>query len=124
AVKDSIDMRGVATTSASAVGGPPPAREDATVVARLRAAGAELCCKANLLEYAAGAVSPAYGMTSNPLDETRTSGGSSSGSAALVAAGVCDFALGTDTGGALPLPAPPLAGGSRRPPRAPAPPPR
>ena len=63
---------------------------DATVVARLRAAGAELLCKTNLLEYAAGSVNPAYGMTFNPLDASRTSGGSSSGSAALVAAGVCD----------------------------------
>jgi 2-dehydropantoate 2-reductase len=105
AVKDNIDVRGVVTTNASTVGVPPRAREDATVVARLRAAGAELICKANLLEYAAGAVNPAYGMTFNPLDETRTSGGSSSGSAALVAAGVCDVALGTDTGGSIRIPA-------------------
>ena len=105
AVKDNIDVRGVVTTNASTVGIPPPAREDATVVARLRAAGAELLCKANLLEYAAGAVNPAYGMTSNPLDETRTSGGSSSGSGALVAAGVCDLAVGTDTGGSIRIPA-------------------
>jgi 2-dehydropantoate 2-reductase len=105
AVKDNIDVRGVATTNASTVGVLPPAQADAPVVARLRAAGAELLCKANLLEYAAGAVSPAYGMTLNPLDETRTSGGSSSGSAALVAAGVCDLALGTDTGGSIRIPA-------------------
>jgi aspartyl-tRNA(Asn)/glutamyl-tRNA(Gln) amidotransferase subunit A len=84
---------------------PPPAREDAPVVARLRAAGAELLCKTNLLEYAAGSVNPAYGMTFNPRDESRTSGGSSSGSAALVAAGVCDLALGTDTGGSIRIPA-------------------
>ena len=105
AVKDNIDLRGVVTTNASTVGVPPPAPEDAPVVARLRAAGAELLCKTNLLEYAAGSVNPAYGMTFNPRDESRTSGGSSSGSAALVAAGVCDLALGTDTGGSIRIPA-------------------
>src|SRR5471032_3175046 len=67
--------------------------------------GAELLCKTNLLEYAAGSVNPAYGMTFNPRDERRTSGGSSGGSAALVAAGVCDRALGTDTGGSIRIPA-------------------
>jgi 2-dehydropantoate 2-reductase len=105
AVKDNVDVRGLVTTNASTVGGPPPADHDATVVARLREAGAELLCKTNLLEYAAGSVNPAYGMTFNPLDPSRTSGGSSSGSAALVAAGVCDYALGTDTGGSIRIPA-------------------
>jgi aspartyl-tRNA(Asn)/glutamyl-tRNA(Gln) amidotransferase subunit A len=74
-------------------------------VARLRAAAADLLCKTNLLEYAAGSVNPAYGMTYNPHDPARTAGGSSSGSAALVAAGVCDHALGTDTGGSIRIPA-------------------
>jgi 2-dehydropantoate 2-reductase len=105
AVKDNIDVRGVVTTNASTVGVPAPAERDATVVARLRAAGAELLCKTNLLEYAAGSVNPTYGMTFNPRDERRTSGGSSGGSAALVAAGVCDRALGTDTGGSIRIPA-------------------
>ncbi len=105
AVKDNIDIRGVVTTNASTVGLPLPAERDATVVSRLRMAGAELLCKTNLLEYAAGSVNPAYGMTFNPLDGSRTSGGSSSGSAALVAAGVCDLALGTDTGGSIRIPA-------------------
>ena len=105
AIKDNIDVRGVVTTNASTVGVPPPAERDAAVVARLRAAGAELLCKTNLLEYAAGSVNPAYGMTFNPLDVSRTSGGSSSGSTALVAAGVCDVALGTDTGGSIRVPA-------------------
>ncbi len=105
AVKDNIDVRDVVTTNASTVGVPPPAARDAPVVARLREAGAELLCKTNLLEYAAGSVNPAYGMTFNPRDESRTSGGSSSGSAALVAAGVCDYALGTDTGGSIRIPA-------------------
>ena len=105
AVKDNIDVRGVVTTNASTVGVPPPAERDAAVVARLRAAGAELLCKTNLLEYAAGSVNAAYGMTFNPRDESRTAGGSSSGSAALVAAGVCELALGTDTGGSIRIPA-------------------
>ena len=105
AIKDNIDIGGVVTTNASTVGVPPPAGRDATVVARLREAGAELLCKTNLLEYAAGSVNPAYGMTFNPLDRSRTSGGSSSGSAALVAAGVCDLALGTDSGGSIRIPA-------------------
>ena len=104
-IKDNIDVRGVVTTNASTVGVPPPAARDATVVARLREAGADLLCKANLLEYAAGSVNPAYGMTFNPRDPSRTAGGSSSGSAALIAAGVCDFALGTDTGGSIRIPA-------------------
>jgi Asp-tRNA(Asn)/Glu-tRNA(Gln) amidotransferase A subunit family amidase/ketopantoate reductase len=105
AVKDNIDVAGVVTTNASTVGVPPPAERDAPAVARLREAGADLLCKANLLEYAAGSVNPTFGMTLNPRDPSRTSGGSSSGSAALVAAGVCDHALGTDTGGSIRIPA-------------------
>ena len=105
AVKDNIDMAGLVTTNASTVAVPPPAERDAAVVAALRAAGADLFCKTNLLEYAAGSVNPAYGMTFNPHDLERTSGGSSSGSAALVAAGVCRHALGTDTGGSIRIPA-------------------
>jgi Asp-tRNA(Asn)/Glu-tRNA(Gln) amidotransferase A subunit family amidase/ketopantoate reductase len=104
-VKDNVDVEGVVTTNASTVGVPPPAAADAPVVARLRAAGADLLCKANLLEYAAGSVNPAYGMTFNPLDPSRTAGGSSSGSSALVAAGVVDHAVGTDTGGSIRIPA-------------------
>jgi 2-dehydropantoate 2-reductase len=105
AVKDNIDVEGVVTTNASTVAVPPPAATDAPAVARLRDAAADLLCKTNLLEYAAGSVNPAYGMTFNPHDATRTSGGSSSGSAALVAAGVCNYALGTDTGGSIRIPA-------------------
>jgi 2-dehydropantoate 2-reductase len=105
AVKDNMDMRGLVTTNASTVGMPPPARDDAEVVRRLRAAGADCFCKTNLLEYAAGSVNPTYGMTFNPRNPGRTSGGSSSGSAALVGAGVCRHALGTDTGGSIRIPA-------------------
>ncbi|HST17928.1 MAG TPA: amidase family protein [Gaiellaceae bacterium] len=105
AVKDNIDVAGVVTTNASTVGTPPEATRDAPVVRRLRDTGADLLCKTNLLEYAAGSVNPAFGMTKNPCDPSRTSGGSSSGSAALVAAGVCNYALGTDTGGSIRIPA-------------------
>jgi 2-dehydropantoate 2-reductase len=105
AIKDNIDVAGVVTTNASTVGTLPAPDGDAPVVARLRAAAADLLCKTNLLEYAAGSVNPAFGMTFNPLDPSRTSGGSSSGSAALVAAGVTPFALGTDTGGSIRIPA-------------------
>jgi 2-dehydropantoate 2-reductase len=105
AVKDNMDVRGSVTTSASAVPPPPPAQTDAPAVARVRAAAGELLCKANLLEFAAGHVNPAYGMTRNPHDPERTSGGSSGGPAALVAAGVCPAGLGTDTGGSIRVPA-------------------
>jgi len=105
AVKDIMDMQGLVTTNASTVAVPLPAAADAEVAARLRTAGADLFCKTNLLEYGAGSVNPTYGMTLNPLNRGRTSGGSSSGSAALVGAGVCDHALGTDTGGSIRIPA-------------------
>jgi 2-dehydropantoate 2-reductase len=105
AVKDNIDVAGVVTTNASTVGVPPPAEADAEVVTRVRAAAGDVFCKTNLLEYGAGSVNPAYGMTYNPRDPARTAGGSSSGSAALVGAGVCDLAVGTDSGGSIRVPA-------------------
>jgi Asp-tRNA(Asn)/Glu-tRNA(Gln) amidotransferase A subunit family amidase len=74
-------------------------------VRRLREAGAEVFATAQCLEYAAGFAHPEVGDTRNPRDPSRTSGGSSGGSAALVAAEVCDLALGTDTGGSVRIPA-------------------
>ena len=108
AIKDLIDFRGMRTTAASRVlDGSPPAEADAECVRRLRAAGAIVLGKTNLHEFAyggSGAIS-AYGAARNPLDPARVCGGSSSGSAAAVAAGMCFGALGTDTAGSIRLPA-------------------
>jgi ketopantoate reductase len=97
-VKDIIAVAGVPTRCGSPASDPRPASQDAAVVRRLRAAGAEVFATTQCLEYAAGFAHPEVGDTRNPRDPSRTSGGSSGGSAALVAAGVCDLALGTDTG--------------------------
>jgi Asp-tRNA(Asn)/Glu-tRNA(Gln) amidotransferase A subunit family amidase len=108
AIKDLIDVGGMRTTAASRVlEDGAPAAEDAECVRRLRAAGAIVVGKTNLHEFAyggSGAVS-AYGAARNPLDRNRVCGGSSSGSAAAVAAGMCFGALGTDTAGSVRLPA-------------------
>jgi aspartyl-tRNA(Asn)/glutamyl-tRNA(Gln) amidotransferase subunit A len=98
-------MAGVPTTFASRAGSPKHPTEDAPVIRRLEAAGAVILGKTNLLEYAYGAVHPDFGQTNNPCDPTRTSGGSSGGSAAAVRAGFCFAALGTDTGGSIRIPA-------------------
>jgi len=105
AVKDIIDVGGVPTRCGSPASSPEPARADAAVVARLRAAGAEVFATSQCLEYAAGFAHPEVGDTRNPRDPARTSGGSSGGSAALVAVGACELALGTDTGGSIRIPA-------------------
>jgi 2-dehydropantoate 2-reductase len=106
AVKDMIDIaghpRGNGNAAAMRAG---TATADAPVVAALRAAGADVFAATSLLEYAAGAVHPAVPEAMNPYDPHRTAGGSSGGSAALVGAGVCAVALGTDTGGSIRLPA-------------------
>jgi 2-dehydropantoate 2-reductase len=105
AVKDIIAVAGVPTGCGSPASDPAPAAADATLVARLRAAGAEVFATTQCLEYAAGFAHPQIGDTRNPRDTTRTSGGSSGGSAALVAAGVCELAIGSDTGGSIRIPA-------------------
>ncbi|HXJ24595.1 MAG TPA: amidase family protein [Streptosporangiaceae bacterium] len=104
-VKDIIAVAGVTAHCGSPVYDPAPAAQDAELVRRLRAAGAEVFATTQCLEYAAGFAHPAVGDTRNPRDPSRTSGGSSGGSAALVAAGVCDLAIGTDTGGSIRIPA-------------------
>ena len=104
-VKDIIAVAGVPTRCGSPASDPRPAAADAVLVRRLREAGAEVFATTQCLEYAAGFAHPEVGDTRNPRDPSRTSGGSSGGSAALVAAGVCDLALGTDTGGSVRIPA-------------------
>lgn len=106
AVKDMIDIaghpRGNGNLQAMHTG---PATADAPVITALRAAGADVFAATALLEYAAGAVHPRVPEAMNPYDPERTAGGSSGGSAALVGAGVCAVALGTDTGGSIRIPA-------------------
>jgi aspartyl-tRNA(Asn)/glutamyl-tRNA(Gln) amidotransferase subunit A len=103
ALKDLIDTAGVRTTGGSAVFAGRFPTEDATVVKRLRAAGAVIIGKANLMEF--GMSAPYFGYTRNPWALDRYAGGSSSGSAAAVCAGLCPGALGTDTGGSIRGPA-------------------
>lgn len=105
AIKDLIEVAGMPTGYGSKVHAPRMASTDATLVARLRAAGAVLFGKTNLLEYAYGIAHPEIGQTNNPHDTTRTAGGSSGGSAAAVAAGIVPLAIGTDTGGSIRIPA-------------------
>lgn len=105
AVKDIVAIAGVPTRCGSPASDYTPAAADATLVRRLRAAGAEVFAATQCLEFAAGFAHPEVGDTRNPADPSRTSGGSSGGSAALVAAGVCDLAIGTDTGGSIRIPA-------------------
>ncbi|HUO00936.1 MAG TPA: allophanate hydrolase [Bradyrhizobium sp.] len=106
AVKDNIDVAGLPTTAACPAFAYSPVR-DATPVARLRAAGAIVIGKTNLDQFATGLVgvrSP-YGIPRNPLREDLIPGGSSSGSAVAVSAGLVPLALGTDTAGSGRVPA-------------------
>ncbi|MGH3769803.1 MAG: amidase [Pseudonocardiaceae bacterium] len=108
AVKDLIDVAGVPTRCGSAVlADAAPAREDAAVVARLRAAGAVVVAKTHTHEFGYGPTGDvaAGGPCRNPHDQRRITGGSSSGSAAAVAAGLVPLAVGTDTGGSARIPA-------------------
>lgn len=107
ALKDLVDVAGLPTTAASAVFADRIATEDAEVVRRLRDAGAVFLGKLNLHEVAYGGSGfiGHYPATRNPRNPAHICGGSSSGSAAAVAAGMCYAALGSDTSGSIRLPA-------------------
>ncbi len=106
AVKDNIDVAGLATTAACPAFAYAP-DQDATCVARLQAAGAIVIGKTNLDQFATGlaGVRSPYGIPRNPFKQALIPGGSSSGSAVAVAAGLLPLALGTDTAGSGRVPA-------------------
>ena len=107
AAKDIIDIAGVRTTAASAVLKDNVPTQDAAVVRRLKASGAILLGKLNLHEFAYGGSGTIghFPPARNPWNTAHITGGSSSGSAAAVAAGLCYGAIGTDTAGSIRLPA-------------------
>jgi Asp-tRNA(Asn)/Glu-tRNA(Gln) amidotransferase A subunit family amidase len=107
AVKDLIDTAGIRTTYGSRIYADHIPERTATAVERLVAAGAVVTAKANLHEFAWGVTSqnPWYGTVQNPHLPGRTTGGSSGGNAAAIAAGLADVGLGTDTGCSIRLPA-------------------
>jgi AtzE family amidohydrolase len=108
AVKDLYDIAGISTLAGSKINaGAPPAACDATLITRLKQAGAILIGALNMDEYAYGFVTENhhYGPTHNPHDRSRVAGGSSGGSAAAVAAGLVPLTLGSDTNGSIRVPA-------------------
>jgi aspartyl-tRNA(Asn)/glutamyl-tRNA(Gln) amidotransferase subunit A len=106
AVKDALWTKGLRTTNGSRLFEDFVPAEDATVVARLRAAGAVLLGKLNMMEIGFGpTLHPPFGVPRNPWNLERTTGGSSSGSASAVAARLVPLTLGADTGGSVRLPA-------------------
>ena len=106
-LKDLFDTQGVRTTAGSKVLAEHVPAEDANVVTRLRAAGAVFVGKLNMHEFAYGITNenPHYGPARNPWDLERITGGSSGGSGAATAAGMCAASLGSDTGGSIRIPA-------------------
>jgi aspartyl-tRNA(Asn)/glutamyl-tRNA(Gln) amidotransferase subunit A len=106
-LKDLIDTAGVKTTCGSALFAERVPTEDAEIVVRLKRAGAVLIGKQNMQEFAYGGTSTSsyFGPVRNPYDTERIAGGSSGGSAAAVASGMCFGAIGTDTGGSVREPA-------------------
>lgn len=107
-IKDLFDVAGEATTAGSRVlRDAPPAARDAVIVQRLRAAGAVIIGKTNMTEFAFSGIgiNPHYGTPGNALDATRIPGGSSAGAGVAVARGMCEIAIGSDTGGSVRIPA-------------------
>ena len=107
AVKDLVDVAGMVTTAGAVILPNEPAQLDAPVIQSIRKEGCVIVGKTNLHEFAYGvtSVNPHYGAVRNPRDPSRVAGGSSGGSAVAVAAGMCDWAIGTDTGGSIRVPA-------------------
>ncbi len=107
AIKDELHQKGYPTTVGTSILGSEPSTMDATAVARMRDQGAVLLGKTNMHEIGIGVngINPHHGAVRNPYDPTRITGGSSSGSAAAVAAGLCPVALGADGGGSIRIPA-------------------
>ena len=105
-VKDLFDTAGIRTTYGSKIYGDHVPNRTASSVQRLVDAGAVIVAKANLHEFAWGVTSqnPWYGTVRNPAHPGRTTGGSSGGNAAALAAGLCDIGIGTDTGCSIRLP--------------------
>jgi aspartyl-tRNA(Asn)/glutamyl-tRNA(Gln) amidotransferase subunit A len=106
-IKDNLATKGIRTTAGSKILAEWNPDFDATVVARLKAAGAIILGKTNMHEWASGGttINPYYGTTSNPWDRKRICGGSSGGSAATVAANMCLGSIGTDNAGSVRNPA-------------------
>jgi aspartyl-tRNA(Asn)/glutamyl-tRNA(Gln) amidotransferase subunit A len=106
-IKDNIATKGTTTTAGSKILSDWVPDFDATVVARLKEAGAVILGKTNMHEWAKGSnsINPFYGTPYNPWDTTRVPGGSSSGSAVAVAAGLCLASIGTDSAGSVRNPA-------------------
>lgn len=106
-IKDCVDMAGVETTAASRILAGNVANRDAFIVDRLKRAGAVIVGKANLHEWVFGPTSQSthYGPVRNPWDTRRIPGGSSGGSGATLAAGMCAGSIGSDTGGSIRIPA-------------------
>jgi aspartyl-tRNA(Asn)/glutamyl-tRNA(Gln) amidotransferase subunit A len=108
-IKDLFDVAGEPTRAGSKVLAEEakPAAADAPAVRRLRRAGAVIVAKTNMTEYAFSGVgmNPHYGTPGNPADRSRVPGGSTSGGAVAAADGLCEIAIGTDTGGSTRIPA-------------------
>jgi aspartyl-tRNA(Asn)/glutamyl-tRNA(Gln) amidotransferase subunit A len=106
-IKDLFDVAGEPTRAGSTVlADAPPAITDATVVRRLRAAGAVIVAKTNMVEFAfGGTLNRHYGTPGNPADRTRIPGGSSMGAGVAVADRMCEIAIGTDTAASVRMPA-------------------